>query len=400
MNTLAMMACLLISAAAEQPLCETGFVFDPGAERHGHVHASCVIAAPNGDLRAVWYENGPALPPPYFSEQRDKSADVRIGGSRKAAGAAAWEKPFVMADTFGVSDNNPCMVIDRDGRLWLFYGTLLAVPKVTWGSDLIQYRVSSDFAQAGPPKWELSNLLVVQPASLQIDPKAAAPSGDSEAAFAEKALEVHTKFVGKGPDNPFVSRLGWMPRAHALLKSDGAILLPLANENSTLACMAFTKDGGQTWTYSQMVPGVGLEQPTVVEYPDGAMSAFFRNGHPKNRILRSDSKDGGMTWGTVTLTDLPHPGSGIEAVLLQNGHLAMIYNDTEKDPRDRLAVSISEDRGATWRWMRHLENVPGQRFDYPSMIQTPDRFLHATYSYNLETIKYVRFNEAWVQQGD
>jgi predicted neuraminidase len=394
------MACLVFSAGAEQPSYESGFVFDPDAESHGHVHASCLIAAPNGDLRAAWYENGPELPPPYFGEQKDKSADVRIGGGRKAAGAAAWDRPFVMADTFGVSDNNPCMVVDREGRLWLFYGTLLAVPKVTWGSDLIQYRVSSDYAQPGPPKWEQSNLLVVQPASLEMDPTAVAPADDPKAAFSEKALEVRAKYVGKGPDNPFMSRLGWMPRAHPLLKLDGAILLPLANENSTLACMAFTKDGGQTWTYSNMVPGVGLEQPTVVEYADGAMSAFFRNGHPKNRILRSDSKDGGMTWGPVTLTELPHPGSGIEAVVLANGHLAMIYNDTEKDPRDRLAVSISEDRGATWRWTRHLENVPGQRFDYPSMIQTPDGFLHASYSYNLKTIKYARFNEAWVQQGD
>jgi predicted neuraminidase len=394
------MACLVFSAGAEQPSYESGFVFDPDAESHGHVHASCLIAAPNGDLRAVWYENGPELPPPYFGEQKDKSADVRIGGGRKAAGATAWDTPFVMADTFGVSDNNPCMVIDREGRLWLFYGTLLAVPKVTWGSDLIQYRVSSDYAQPGPPKWEQSNLLVVQPASLEMDPTAVAPADDPKAAFSAKALEVRAKYVGKGPDNPFMSRLGWMPRAHPLLKSDGAILLPLANENSTLACMAFTKDVGQTWTYSNMVPGVGLEQPTVVEYADGAMSAFFRNGHPKNRILRSDSKDGGMTWGPVTLTELPHPGSGIEAVVLANGHLAMIYNDTEKDPRDRLAVSISEDRGETWRWTRHLEMAPGQRFDYPSMIQTPDGCLHASYSYNLKTIKYARFNEAWVQQGD
>jgi len=26
--------------------------------------------------------------------------------------------------------------------------------------------------------------------------------------------------------------------------------------------------------------------------------------------------------------------------------------------------------------------------------------MHATYSYNLQTVKHVRFNEAWVQAGD
>ena len=33
-------------------------------------------------------------------------------------------------------------------------------------------------------------------------------------------------------------------------------------------------------------------------------------------------------------------------------------------------------------------------------IQAEDGTLHATYSYNLKTIKHVRFNEAWVQQGE
>ena len=35
----------------------------------------------NGDLRAVWYENGEEMPPPYYSENKDKSDDVRIGGA-------------------------------------------------------------------------------------------------------------------------------------------------------------------------------------------------------------------------------------------------------------------------------------------------------------------------------
>jgi len=85
--------------------------------------------------------------------------------------------------------------------------------------------------------------------------------------------------------------------------------------------------------------------------------------------------------------------------VLRSGRLAMIYNDSAEE-RDRLAVSISEYRGHTWRWIRHLDNTPGQRFDYPSIIQTPDGAIHATYSYNTSTIKYARFNETWVQQGD
>ena len=109
-------------------LYEAQFIFDPEIESHGHVHASCIVECPNGDLRAVWYENGTKLPPPYYLENRDKSDDVRIGGARKDQGADVWEKPFIMSDTFGVSSNNPCMVIDAQERLWLVHPTLLGVP--------------------------------------------------------------------------------------------------------------------------------------------------------------------------------------------------------------------------------------------------------------------------------
>src|SRR5262245_30064377 len=99
---------LIVSAgrpALAAPLFEAESVFDPQAGEHGHVHASCIVECPNGDLRVVWYENGPALPAPYFDKQKDKADNVRIGGARKPAGATAWEKPFSMSDSFGVSDN-------------------------------------------------------------------------------------------------------------------------------------------------------------------------------------------------------------------------------------------------------------------------------------------------------
>ncbi len=386
----------LMAMVSGQPLFESGFIFDPDKESHGHVHASCIVECPNGDLRAVWYENGTPLPPPYFSEQHDKSDDVRIGGSRKPAGASEWETPSVMADTFGVSDNNPCMVVDRDARLWLFHAVLLGVPENAWTSALIEYHIATTYDAPGAPKWDVQNLLVVHPIAFE---KAAQASLNERTELSEAQRESGMRAMEGRFKDPFKTRLGWMPRAHPIIRSDGGLMLPLANENFGIAVMAFTKDGGATWTFSDPVPAKGLEQPTVVEYPDKTMTAFFRNGRAAHRILRSDSADGGMTWSPVVLTDLPHPGAGIEAILLQDGRLLMIYNDSEKE-RDRLAVSVSEDRGKTWSHTRHLENTPGQRYDYPSIVQGKDGTLSATYSYNTKTIKYAHFNLDWLMQGD
>ena len=391
---------LMSMAAGAQPFCEESFIFDPEVESHGHVHASCIVECPNGDLRAVWYENATPLPPPYYSERKDKSDDVRIGGARKPKGADTWEKPFVMADSFGVSDNNPCMVIDAQDRLWLIRPTLLGVPGWTWGSALVRYSISSDYQKPGVPSWNVQEILVPHPTGLEDVLKKTAETVGARGDFPQEMIDTYMKRALKQLEEPLAPRLGWMPRAHPLVRSDGTLILPLSNENFNIAVMAMTNDGGQTWTLSNPVPEAGVTQPTLVEFADGTISAFFRNSGREHRIKRSDSKDGGVTWSELTTTDLLHPGAGIEATLLRNGHLLMIYNDKEESPRDRLAVSISTDRGATWQWTRHLENIPGGRFDYPSIVQAKDGTIHATYSYNLKTIKHAHFNEAWVQEGE
>lgn len=387
-------ACGMAQAA---PQFEQERIFDPQQDNRGHVHASCVIECPDGSLRAVWYENGPALLPPFFSEQKDKSDDVRIAGSRKPAGGT-WEAPFAVTDTFGASDNNPCLVIDREQRLWLFYPTLTGVPKWSWASALLRYKVSEDYSKPGPPVWARGEILLPRPEKLRETVEGAVAEAEAKKLYPEALLAEFKKEFEEVLANPVVERLGWMPRVHPLLRSDGALVVPLSNENFTVACMAITKDAGQTWTWSAPVPGVQLSQPSLVEYPDGAISAFFRNEGGDNWIKRSDSKDGGLTWSAVSNTTLVHPGAGVEALLLKSGALLMVYNDSEKE-RDRLAASLSEDRGITWKWTRQIENTPGGRFDYPSVIQSKDGTIHVTYSDGTKTIKHAWFNEEWVRES-
>lgn len=385
-------------AFSADALFEAEMAFDPGAGEHGHVHASSIAQYPNGDLLVVWYENGKALPEHYFSQNKDKSDDVRIGAARKRSGESHFDPPFVIADTFGLADNNPALVVDRQQQLWLIRPTLLGVPDWTWGSALVRYQVSGDFQNHEQPIWQRQDILVPHIPGLKTELGslldrfiAGLPA---EPRYAEMRKQMERRLL----EQPLIDRLGWMPRAHPLVRNDGAVLVPLSNENFNLAVMAITKDSGASWEFSKPVPELGLTQPSVVQYPDGKLSAFFRNGDAAHRIKRSDSSDGGLTWGPVTNTTLPHPGAGIEAVVLKNGHLLMVYNDKESGSRDRLAVSVSFDQGETWPHTRRLEDVPESRFDYPSVIQALDGSIHITYSYNLQTIKHVRITEEWIQQ--
>ena len=99
------------------------------------------------------------------------------------------------------------------------------------------------------------------------------------------------------------------------------------------------------------------------------------------------------------MSPLPNPGSGLDGLRLNDGQWLLIYNDTVKG-RNRLAVSISDDEGKSWKWTRHLENETSGSYHYPAIIQGRDGTLHAVYSYFVEggkSMKHAAFNTAWVK---
>ena len=117
------------------------------------------------------------------------------------------------------------------------------------------------------------------------------------------------------------------------------------------------------------------------------------------KIRISESRDDGLSWGPVGVTDLPNPGAGIDGVRLANGHWLLVYNDTT-EKRASLAVSISEDEGRTWKRTKHLEHAATGSYHYPAVIQSRDGRIHVVYSYYVQggqTIKHAVFDEAWIQ---
>ena len=86
--------------------------------------------------------------------------------------------------------------------------------------------------------------------------------------------------------------------------------------------------------------GAGNVQPSLVRKRDGTLAAYMRdNGPAPKRVPMSTSHDDGITWSPVVDTDIPNPGTSIEAIALRDGRWVMVYNDVERG-RHSLAVSL------------------------------------------------------------
>lgn len=377
---------------------------------HWHNHASMVVEAANGDLITCWF---------HGSGER-QADDVKIEGSRLRIGAKVWEPRFTMADTPGYPDTNCTLFIDPQQRLWLFWPTILANE---WHTALMKYKISSHYAGPGAPRWERSDVLHITPGP-EFEDEVGRVTAEWEKNLASRndqeqmKLKIHIARIRKLAVDKLSRRIGWMTRAHPFLLDGKRLIVPLYSDGFSFSLMAWTDDWGNNWKSSRPLIGEGNIQPSIIRKRDGSIYTLMRdNGPAPHRLHQSLSRDRGESWSPVTDSSLPNPGAGAEIIGLKDGHWALIFNDTEK-LRNRLAVSISDDEGASWKWKRYLENDPdgteAGSFHYPSIIQSRDGSLHATYSYHLnrkdveidkdgnprrKSIKHVHFNEAWVLAG-
>jgi len=153
-----------------------------------------------------------------------------------------------------------------------------------------------------------------------------------------------------------------------------------------------TSDGGKTWQATASVNdgrNIGAIQPSLLYHKDGRLEAVGRTKNGK--VFEIWSADGGLTWGKMSLTALPNPNSGIDAVTLQDGRHLLVYNHTTRG-RSPLNVAISRD-GKMWQAAAVLEQDPGE-YSYPAVIQTADGLVHITYTWKRQRIKHVTLDPA------
>lgn len=374
---------VVVARADEAPRFSAELIFPL---HHQHNHAPSIVECPNGDLLVSWYRG---------SGER-KADDVAIYGARRPRKQPKWSEPFLMVDTPGFPDGNTAMFIDRRRRLWLFWPIVLAN---TWESSITSYCVASRYETGAAPKWEWQGQVLLKPEGFAEDLESALEARLKTSVVPDAKTNSLAEMRSRIGDRLY-QRLGWQPRCKPTVLRSGRIVLPLYSDTYNASIMALSDDAGLTWFASRALAGFGNIQPAVLQKKDGALVAYMRENGPLKRIRVAGSRDDGVTWGAIDVTELPNPGSGLDGLRLGNGHWLLIYNDTVSG-RHQLAVSLSEDEGRTWQWTRHLESQPGGQFHYPAIIQGRDGTLHAVFSYFVEggkSMKHAAFNEAWVKK--
>jgi len=314
---------------AGAPTTRSEFVFEQAP--FASAHASTIASTPDG-LVAAW-----------FGGTREGADDVGIWLSRQTNGQ--WTPPVevatgVQADGKRYPSWNPVLSATSDNVLTLFY-KVGPSPRAWWGMR----RTSGD----GGRTWSDAQRL---------------PDG----------------ILGPIKNKPV--RL-----------ADGTLLSPTSTESEERPSkwrvhFERSADGGRTWTLVRPAeqagaPGIDAIQPSILVHAGNRLQAVGRTR--SGRIFETWSEDGGKTWTPVTLTDLPNPNAGTDAVTLRDGRHLLVYNHTAKG-RSPLNVAVSKD-GKVWEAALVLESEPGE-YSYPAVIQAPDGLVHITYTWRRLRIKH------------
>lgn len=290
-------------------------------------HASTIAQAADGTLVAAW-----------FGGTREKHPDVGIWLSRYVD--RKWSGPVEVAN--GVESPelrypcwNPVLFQPKSGPLLLFY-KVGPSPSTWWGV----LKTSDDAGRT----WSAARRL---------------PDG----------------ILG-----PIKNRPVQLP--------SGRILCGSSTEHAGWrAHFEWTEDLGQTWSKSEPINDparIGAIQPALLVYPDGAVQAVGRS--QQGRIWETVSRDQGATWSPMSLTGLPNPNSGLDAVTLADGRHLLVYNHTPRG-RSPLNVAVSAD-GKQWQAALVLEREPGE-YSYPAVMQAKDGSVHITYTWKRQRVKHV-----------
>ena len=325
-------------------------------------HAANLLVLPSGDLLVV-----------YYAGIYERGSGESIVLSRLPKGSSRWTEPVVVSYHADWANQNPLLFLAPDKTVWLFHTTQRG------GHDQIKDIVYGLKSTDEGHTWS-------EPVTV----------------FPQPGLYTRQPLI--------VFQNQWLfPVYHS---AGGSITSNAQKDHSYVEVSA---DSGATWKECDVAGSGGFVQMSIVPTSPTHLVAFYRSRYA-DWIYQSESSDG-CNWSTPVATALPNNNASIQAIALKNGHLAIIFNNTQAElkpehadtgSRRILSLAVSEDGGKTWPWIRDIENpalsqpilpLEDAEYSYPSIVQSADGMIHVAYTFRRETIKYMKFSEEWIKHG-
>lgn len=255
-----------------------------------------------------------------------------------------WSSPVIAAS--GKDDHrNPAMVELPDGDI------------------LLSYCIMDGYDATGRK---------FKPSVNGMDPRSAKPlwmvrSRDQGATWsAPEQIEGMQSLADRGEMLNAYGKMAVMPDNSVLMSVYGS----WKGHHTTFEHIFRSSDEGHTWKLLSTV-AEGVNETGILALPGGHAVAAMRTDK-EQRLLVTQSADGGKTWNTPIAVTNPneHPG---DLIRLQNGDLLLTFGERNA-PRGAAAI-LSHDNGKTWDPKTRMvlaDDAPLYDCGYPSSVQLPD----------------------------
>ncbi|MFP4499368.1 MAG: sialidase family protein [Candidatus Hydrogenedentota bacterium] len=301
-----------------------------------------IARAPEGRLWATWYTGGEGEGPENYVVLKTSGDD-----------GATWSDDVLVIDPADpVRAYDPCLWVDPEGVLWLFW----AQAYQWWDGRGGVWCITTDEPDKAGPGWSeprriADGVMMNKPTALDTGEWLFPIAGWRNTG--SKAPEEYTHDVGdRGGSNVYIST-----------------------------------DQGETIEFlgQALVPETTYDEHMIVERADDSLWMLVRTRYG---IGMSTSTDRGKTWTSGEPSGIPHPSARFHIRRLDSGNLLLVrHNPPDEKTRSHLTAYLSEDDGKSWKGGLVVDERKG--VSYPDTVQAADGTIYCIYDFERRGARHI-----------
>jgi hypothetical protein len=273
-----------------------------------------------------------------------------------------WREKLVLQSSLRVHTYDPCLWVDPQQRLWLFWAQSAGLQDGRMG---VWAMVTSQ-PDAESPTWTTARRIAN---GVMLNKPTVLKNGH------------WLLCAGLWRDSTNVPNIALKPEVLAPYTEE-MLQHDLGEERGSNVYRS--TDQGKTFERigQVRVPGTRVDEHMIVQRRDGSLWMLLRN---TGGIAQSVSTDGGRTWsaGELYLKGGKFASKRFFIRRLQSGALLLVRNDAPTSGRSHLTAFVSDDEGLSWQGGLLLDE---RESSYPDGVQTEDGTIYVIYDHQRYTL--------------